>query len=33
MYADIELVGNDLEFRSRIVSPTLKIRELTIAGN
>ncbi|MGH7256605.1 MAG: TldD/PmbA family protein [Nitrospirales bacterium] len=33
IYADIELVGNDLEFRSRIASPTLKIRELTIAGN
>jgi PmbA protein len=33
MFADIELVGNDLEFRGRIASPTLKIREMTIAGN
>ncbi len=33
MFADIELVGNDLEFRSRIASPTIKIREMTIAGN
>lgn len=33
MYADIELVGNDLEFRGRIASPTVKIGEMTIAGN
>lgn len=33
MFADIESVGNDLEFRGRIASPTLKIREMTIAGN
>ncbi|HET8580175.1 MAG TPA: metallopeptidase TldD-related protein, partial [Nitrospiraceae bacterium] len=33
MFADIELVGNDLEFRSRIASPTIKIREMMIAGN
>jgi PmbA protein len=33
MLADIELVGNDLEFRGRIASPTIKIREMTIAGN
>ena len=33
MLADIEIVGSDLEFRSRIASPTLKIREMMIAGN
>jgi len=33
MFADIEMVGSDLEFRSRIASPTLKIREMMIAGN
>ncbi|MFM8551048.1 MAG: metallopeptidase TldD-related protein, partial [Nitrospiraceae bacterium] len=33
MFADIELVGNDLESRGRIASPTVKIGEMTIAGN
>nr|MBI3612039.1 TldD/PmbA family protein [Nitrospirota bacterium] len=33
MFADIELVGSDLEFRGRIASPTVKISEMTIAGN
>ncbi|HKW85965.1 MAG TPA: metallopeptidase TldD-related protein [Nitrospiraceae bacterium] len=33
MFADIELVGNDLEFRGRIASPTIKIREMMIAGS
>ncbi len=33
MYANIELVGNDLRFRGRIASPTLKIAEMTVAGN
>jgi len=33
MFADIELIGNDLEFRGRIASPTVKIGEMTIAGN
>lgn len=33
MFADIEMVGNDLEFRGRIASPTIKIREMMIAGN
>ncbi len=33
MFANIELVGNDLVFRGRIASPTLKIAEMTIAGN
>lgn len=33
IFADIEMIGNDLEFRGRIASPTVKIREMTIAGN
>ena len=33
MFANIEMVGNDLEFRGRIASPTIKIREMMIAGN
>jgi PmbA protein len=33
MFGAIEMVGNDLEFRGRIASPTLKISEMTIAGN
>lgn len=33
MFADIEMIGSDLEFRSRIASPTIKIREMMIAGN
>lgn len=33
MFADIETIGNDLEFRGRITSPTLKIAQMTIAGN
>jgi len=33
MFADIEMIGNDLEFRGRIASPTVKIREMTVAGN
>lgn len=33
IFADIELVGSDLEFRGRIASPTVKIGEMTIAGN
>jgi len=33
MFADIEVVGSDLEFRGRIASPTIKIREMMIAGN
>jgi PmbA protein len=28
----IEAVGNDLEFRSTICGPTIKIQELTVAG-
>jgi PmbA protein len=33
MFKDIELVGSDLVFRGRIASPTLKIREMMVAGN
>ncbi len=33
MLRDIEMIGNDLRFRSRVVSPTIKIAEMTIAGN
>lgn len=33
MYADIEMIGNDLVFRGRIASPTIKISEMMIAGN
>ena len=33
MFAGIEMIGNDLEFRGRIASPTIKIGEMTIAGN
>ncbi len=30
---DIEMVGNDLEFRGRLASPTLKIRKMMVAGH
>ena len=33
MFADIEMIGNDLEFRGRIASPTVKLREMMVAGN
>lgn len=33
MFKEIETVGNDLRFRSRVASPTIKIAEMTIAGN
>lgn len=33
MFADIEMIGNDLVFRGRIASPTIKIREMMIAGD
>ncbi|MET0515449.1 MAG: metallopeptidase TldD-related protein [Nitrospiraceae bacterium] len=32
MFADIEMIGNDLVFRGRIASPTIKLAEMTIAG-
>ena len=33
MFQNIEMVGNDLEMRGRIVSPTVKISRMTVAGN
>ncbi len=33
MFQRIEMIGNDLRFRSRVVSPTIKIGEMMIAGN
>ena len=33
MFQNIEMVGNDLQMRGRIASPTLKISQMTIAGN
>jgi PmbA protein len=33
MFQDIEMVGNDLKMRGRIVSPTVKISRMTIAGD
>ncbi len=32
MFGAIEMIGNDLVWRSSTVSPTLKIAEMTIAG-
>ena len=33
MFKDIEMVGSDLVFRSRIASPTVKLAELMVAGS
>ncbi|UCE63532.1 MAG: TldD/PmbA family protein, partial [Nitrospirota bacterium] len=33
MFADIEMIGNDLQFRGRMASPTLKIGNMMVAGN
>ena len=33
MFLDVDMIGNDLEFRGRIASPTIKIGEMTIAGS
>jgi PmbA protein len=33
MLLGIEMVGNDLTFRSNVVAPTLKIRRMTVAGH
>jgi PmbA protein len=33
MFQNIEMVGNDLEMRGRITSPTIKISQMTVAGN
>jgi PmbA protein len=32
MLMNIEMVGNDLEFRGRVASPTIKISQMTVAG-
>jgi PmbA protein len=32
MWMNVEAVGNDLVFRGRIASPTVKIAEMTVAG-
>jgi PmbA protein len=33
MFAGIEMIGNDLVFRGRIASPTVKIAEMMVAGS
>jgi PmbA protein len=33
MFQNIEMVGNDLEMRGRIAAPTVKIAQMTVAGN
>ncbi len=33
MYARIEVIGNDLDFRHSVVAPTIKIARMTVAGN
>jgi PmbA protein len=33
MFHNIEMVGNDLEMRGRISAPTVKISQMTVAGN
>ncbi len=33
MFQNIEMVGDDLHFRSRVTAPTLKISSMTLAGN
>ena len=33
MFAGIEMIGNDLVFRGRIASPTIKLADMTVAGN
>ena len=33
MFQGIAMVGTDLEFRGSVASPTLKISEMTVAGN
>jgi PmbA protein len=33
MLANIEMIGNDLDMRRKIAAPTLKISEMTVAGN
>ncbi|MBI3783106.1 MAG: TldD/PmbA family protein [Deltaproteobacteria bacterium] len=33
MYAAIEMIGNDLDYRSSVIAPTVKIGKMTVAGN
>ncbi len=33
MLADIEMIGNDLDMGRKVTAPTLKITEMTVAGN
>ncbi len=33
MYQNIDIIGNDLEFRHSVVAPTIKIARMTVAGN
>ena len=33
MLQNIEMIGNDLEWRSPIAAPTIKIGRMTVAGN
>jgi PmbA protein len=33
MFQNIEMVGNDLEMRGRIVAPTVKISKMMVAGD
>lgn len=33
MLQDVELVGNDLDFRDQFAAPTIKIARMTVAGN
>jgi PmbA protein len=33
MFQNIEMVGNDLEMRGRICSPTIRISQMTLAGD
>lgn len=33
MFANIEMIGNDLDMRRKVTAPTLKIHEMTVAGN
>jgi PmbA protein len=33
MFENIEMVGSDLEMRGRIASPTIKISQMTVAGD
>ena len=33
MFAGIEMVGDDLVFRSAVTAPTLKIGRMTVAGH